>query len=409
MSDEAAATPAPEAAPQPVTLVPNQSMSREQALQTVRGALKASSGEQAPQPAETTRETPPASGERDPNTGRFLPRTEQTAESEALEPEAEPEKAKPTETPSKETVSADQSDEVEVPDTLKGLAEQLGVDPEALLGHLRVEVKGENGEYESQTLAEIVRGTLRNKDYSEKTAKLADDRRQLDSLVSSATQALQAKHQQVDDLLTLLTGQLDTGPSDADLQAMLNPNDPRYDVDGYVRANALRQQRTQAIQHAVQTLNGERQQLTQQQQQQLAQFRQQQQQRLASWVPETADKAKLPVFEREVREYLTKDIHPGAVFTEKEVDSFFQTFDARQVLIIRDAIAFRKLQKGQATVTKTLKTLPRATRPNAPAPRGDNKQGIAEKSLQSMRRATQAGDKASAKAAALDYIRTKVR
>ena len=283
------------------------------------------------------------------------------------------------------------------------------MDPEDLLGHLRVEVKGENGEYESQTLAEIVRGTLRNKDYSEKTAKLADDRRQLDSLVSSATQALQAKHQQVDDLLTLLTGQLDTGPSDADLQAMLNPQDPRYDVDGYVRANALKQQRTQAIQQAVQTLNGERQTLAQQQAQHNADRRQKQQTLLAQLIPETKDKTKLAAFERDVRDYLMNDLPPGAQLTAQQVDNWFKGYHASEVLTIRDAIAFRKLQKGNTTVTKTLKTLPRATRPNAPAPRGANKQGLAEKSLQSMRRATQAGDKASAKAAALDYIRTKVR
>jgi hypothetical protein len=360
MSDEIAATPSPEAAPTTPPKTP------EEAKSLIRDALARQEGRAAPQAAQTTPDpVPPHPNEPKPGQpkgpdGKFV-----KAEPESRV-EGEPEAPAPVEaedTSEQQAEGEDQTETVEVPDTIHGLAEHLGVDPEDLLGHIHIEMKGEDGKPIGMSLAEALRGTLRNDDYTRKTQKLAEDRRSHETAVQQAQQALSTKHQQLDQLLNVLVGEFNEGPSWQVIMSMADPNSTNYNPTEYVTARAKFEARSQKLNAALAANQQEKQAQDQQRQQSLAQFRQEQQQKLQAWFPDANDKAKLTKFEADVRDYMTKDLHPTAKFTSEEVDSWFSTYDARQVLILRDALAFRALSKGKEQTVKTLKALPRVSKP----------------------------------------------
>lgn len=297
---------------------------------------------------------------------------------EPAEPEtrAEPERAEPVEEPAKEPepVEADEAETPEaepeatkeeeppdlstVPNTVEGLAEAIGITPQELSEHLRVTVKV-NGKEQAVTLAEAVKGHQLEADYRTKTSELAESRRTLASQVEQAQQALQARALQIDELGAALLSQLDLGPDDAVLRKMLDPNDPSYDPNGYLVQKAVREERLGALNKARQARLADIQKQEAKQRADFAKYRKEQQETLLRDSPELKDNAKLREFEDETRSTLM--VHYG--FADEEVTRFMQTFDARQVRIVRDAIKFRKMEDGKKKLESRVKGLPRVARP----------------------------------------------
>lgn len=398
MAEEQAATPSPEAAP---TTPPT---SVEDAKSLIRNALARQEGRA--EPAQTTKDAVPPH----PNEPKPLPPKGPDGKFQKAEPESrvegEPEAEAPAEaedTSEQQPETEDQPESVEVPDTLQGLAEHLGVDPEDLLGHLRVELKGEDGKPIGMSLAEALRGTLRNDDYTRKTQKLAEDRRSHDEAVKQAQQALSAKHQQLDQILNVLVADFNAGPSIEQIMAMADPNSPSYNPTEYVTARAQYEKRADKLNRAFAVAQQEKQAAEQTRQQNLAQYRQEQQQRLQAWFPDASDKVKLTKFEADVREYMTKDIHPTARFSPEEVDSWFNTYDARQVLIVRDALAWRALNKSKEQTVKALKALPRVSKPQGTGGRVNAAESESQKSRERLSRPGASKDDA------VKYLRSIVR
>lgn len=381
MADEAAATPGTEAAP----VAPTDAAT---AKSFISQALARQAGEA---PAQTTNDAvppnphaPKAAPPKDEATGRFT-KAESAPRVEG-EPEAAPEQEAAEDTSEQQDANEDQGEQVEVPDTIQGLAEQYGVDPEDLLGHLRVEVKGEDGKPVSMSIAEALRGTLREQDYTRKNQQLAEQRREHDSLVQQAQQALSAKHQQLDSVLNALIADFQAGPTAEQIMAMADPNSPTYNPTEYVTARAQFEQKSSKLNNAMALQQQQKQEAEQALQQKRAAYRQQQQQLLTSLVPEATDKTKLVKFEADVRQYMMHDIHPTAKFSQAEVDSWFQNYDARQVLLVRDAMAFRAMSRGKDTLVKTLKGLPKVSKPNGTGGRTNGADTDRAKSLDRLRR-----------------------
>lgn len=320
----------------------------------------------------------------------FKPTSEPRAEPtpEKTPAQAEPGKPEPVEADDAETQEAEPETTKEeeppeldlstIPNTVEGLAEAIGISPQELSEHLRVTVKV-NGKEQAVTLAEAVKGHQLEADYRTKTSELAETRRNFASQVEQAQQALNAKANQLNELMAAVFSQLDLGPDETALSKMLDPKDPSYDPNGHYLQTQARNAKLAVLNKARQARQANWEKQEAERQTLAAKWRTDQQDALLREYPEIKDKAKLREFEDETRSTLTA--YYG--FADEEVTRFMQTFDARQVKIVRDAIKFRKMQDGAKKLPVQLKGIPKVIRPGSgKSPQkgtGDSKLAIVRK------------------------------
>ena len=127
------------------------------------------------------------------------------------EPPAEqaPDRPEPEETPERELApepekpspeaEAEPEPQEELPDTLNGLAEAVGLSADEFADHVHVPVTV-NGETRMVTLTEARKGYQLEVDYRHKTADLAEQRRALEAHQTQAVQAWQQRFESLDGL-----------------------------------------------------------------------------------------------------------------------------------------------------------------------------------------------------------------
>jgi len=275
---------------------------------------------------------------------------ERSAESTESQTEADAEPSSEDDATTEPTAETE-----ELPDTLSGLAEAIGMDEAELASHLKMPIRV-NGETQMVTLADAASGQQMDADYRQKTQSLADERRQFDADKQQASQALQQRLQAADERLAALTQQIQAEYPAADM-TRLATEDPAE----YVRLKAQQDAHREALSGQYRAQEAERQRIGQERQSEMAQYRESQQELLVQKIPELTNSDKLEGFEKSMMTYL------GEVgFTEDEVTGFVSgAFDHRQVLLIRDAMRYRGMQDKRKTITKTLKGLPRVQKPGA--------------------------------------------
>jgi hypothetical protein len=287
--------------------------------------------------------------------------TEQTPPAEPANQEAEPVRStegddEPEVEPSTDddpTTELTTEDGEELPDTLSGLADAIGMDEAELASHIKMPIKI-GGETQMVSLADAANGQQMDADYRQKTTALADERRQFDGEKRQASQLLQQRLQAADERIATLSQQLDVEYPAEDMQRLAT-EDPAE----YVRIKAQQDAQREALQGQRQAQEIERQRQGHEHQAEVGHYRESQQQMLVQQIPELTDPDKLEVFEKSMSTYL------GEIgFTQDEVTGFVSgAFDHRQVLLIRDAMRYRGMQDKKKTITKKLKGLPRVQRP----------------------------------------------
>ena len=90
---------------------------------------------------------------------------------------------------------------------------------------------------------------------------------------------------------------------------------------------------------------------------------QEQQAKVASMIPEFSDPAKASRMKSDMRSYLTK-----LGYNDKEIAS---VYDSRQVLLIKDAMAYDKLKKSNVKVTKKVAQAPKVVKPGTAKTKGE--------------------------------------
>jgi hypothetical protein len=280
--------------------------------------------------------------------GQSEPEAQLSDEQAEGQPEAEPAEA---ETPAS----------IELPDTLDGLANALGIQPEQL-NNLKVTVKV-NGQERAVTLADAIKGHQLDADYRQKTAEIADQRRQFDAAVEAATHKWQERFQRADALAALLEQQ--TGAKD---QAYWDAYLKDHGAEAYLGEKARWDSQMGALQQA----QAEKQRLAHDQMAQTAQqriqYRQDQQQKLAAADPTFANPAKAADFDKRFSAYLQETYK----FTAKEVDEWVGgVWDHRHVLLAKKAMAYDDLQKAKPELNKKLANLPKVIVPGAARPKAD--------------------------------------
>ena len=293
--------------------------------------------------------------EKKPKANQAEPEAEVEAEGEDA-PEAEPSSEQEAET------EPGEGEGEELPDTLEGLAEALGMEPDELAGYLKVPAK-RGGKVEHVTLADAIKGQQLDADYRQKTMELSEQRRQLETQAQEATQRWQEQTQRLDTLIQSLEGNLEAEPT-GEQMAQLLETDPKE----YMRITARVKAQQERIDAAKKARDEE---LSKQEKQfnlAVQQYRSDQQRLLVEKVPELSDPDKLATFERNVATYLK-----GQGFTDQDVAGFFGgPFDHRHVLLVRDAMRYRALQNGKKGLGKRLQALPKVQKPGASPSKATN-------------------------------------
>lgn len=324
------------------------------------------------------------------------PREEEPTEDvshETSEEEA-PEQASSEES---EGAEPDEAESESLPDTITGLAEALEVEPSELLAHLKAEVKV-NDKVSQVTLEEAVRGYQRQADYDEKMTRIAEQRREMETLQQHAAERWQQQSERLDTAIQSLEQGLEAGPSAEEMMRLMED-----DPSEYLRVQARQQAQKERLEKAKAERDGVRQQQAEEHYARIGQYRTEQQRLLTQRIPDLSDTKKLQAFEKDMNTYLD-----GQGFSEQEVGSFVGgAFDHRHILIVRDAMRFRQLQQGKKEVGKKLQALPKVQKPGAAPPKAksDTDKLVASKNrLRQLGKKGRAG-RAQQNAAAVDLIK----
>ncbi len=250
---------------------------------------------------------------------------EQQEESEHEEVEAEAEDS--------EYEFSDESDEQEDSD------EEVEESP-----RYRVKAAGEEREV---TIDELIKNYQLGFDYTKKTTEVAEQRRALETEKAAIAEAKQLREQYAQ-RLQMLEQFLDTPEEDFE---QLKDTDPI----GYAVKVAEQTQREKQLQAA----RAEQQRLAQMQQAEQAQALQahlaSEAEKIASIIPDYADKEKGLKVRQDIREY-AKSIG----WSDQELAS---VYDSRAVLSLYEGMQYRKLMQNKPSVTKKVNEAPKMVKP----------------------------------------------
>lgn len=322
---------------------------------------------------------------------RMMSEPEQPTEAEPeANPETPVEATEPVEAaPEEQTDESSEEaepEEVEIPDTIDGLAEVLGVSPEDLSRHLKIGVTV-NGEKRDVSLAEARTGHQLDADYRQKTMELAEQRKAVEAERQQESQRLQERVKRLDDVLAVSERILSAEQPDLD---RLMEEDPYEYVKAKKRLDD-RQAAMQQIVHEKQQLQSEEMQKRQTEQ---SNYRSEQQRLLSAAVPEVNKPETLKKFETNASEYLKR-----RGYNDEEVTQAFTLYDHRNIVMLRDAMAFDAMKNGEPV--KKLKTLPKVTKPGNVTQKKDTLTASKDRLV----RLRKGGSRQQQDAAALEYVK----
>ena len=288
---------------------------------------------------------------------------DQGGEAELNEPEQAPSeeadaaaKSKAEADDQSEAQEAEDAEGQELPDTLEGLAAAVGMSAEDFAAHLKVPVKI-NGQVKHVTLAEARNGFQMDSDYRQKTAELADTRRQFDGLVEQATEKLQSQ-------LSVLNTHLEAA------RKIVEGEESHLDqllAEGRTEDYLLAKRNIDARKSFLAQAESDAAKLNQQQQsegvQRMAEYVAAERAKATEAWPELADPAKRDSVKTGIRSYLKE-----MGFADSDLSHLV---DHRQLLIVRDAMRYRAMEKAKPQTLKKVRLLPKVLKPGAAPNKGE--------------------------------------
>ena len=194
----------------------------------------------------------------------------------------------------------------------------------------------------SVNLEELIQGYQRNADYTRKTQELAQERNQSSEFVERSKKDVEAKLQKLDQLNNAAQAQLQQEYAEVDFEKL-------YDEDPVEAARLEHKMRRKHEQLA------QVQQQTQElQSQEFNKYLGEQQKLLSQKIPEFMDEQKGPRFKQQMRDYL------GNIgFNDTEINS---VYDHRYVMLVKDAMSYRNLQKAKPGIKKKVANAPKVVK-----------------------------------------------
>ena len=201
------------------------------------------------------------------------------------------------------------------------------------------------------TLDELLRGYQREADYTRKTSELSLEKSRHNDMMQQSQSEINQKLSKLTELTSAAQQELQTEYSNIDFEKLYE-DDPveAARLEHKMRKRAENLQRIQE-----ETRNN--------QMNEFQKYIQEQQAKVATMIPDFADPAKASRMKSDMRSYLTK-----LGYNDKEIAS---VYDSRQVLLIKDAMAYDKLKKSNVKVTKKVAQAPKVVKPGTAKTKGE--------------------------------------
>ena len=226
----------------------------------------------------------------------------------------------------------------------------------------------------SVNLEELIQGYQRNADYTRKTQELAQERNQSSEFVERSKKDVEAKLQRLDQLNNAAQAQLQQEYAEVDFEKLYE-EDP---VEAARLEHKMRKKHEQLAQVSQQT--------QELQAQEFNKYLGEQQKLLSQKVPELMDEQKGPRFKQQMRDYL------GNIgFNDNEINS---VYDHRYVMLVKDAMNYRNLQKAKPGIKKKVANAPKVVKGGVAKSKGQVNAEARRQQLSKLRKTGQVRDAA---------------
>ena len=263
--------------------------------------------------------------------------TAETAESEAVETEEAEDETSSEETVNLSDVPYKTFDEANEED--HELSESTDIQENSEEPYYSVTVDGTDL---SVNLEELIQGYQRNADYTRKTQELAQEKNQTSEFVERSKKDVEAKLQKLNELNNAAQAQLQQEYAEVDFEKLYD-EDP---VEAARLEHKMRRKHEQLAQVSQQT--------QELQSQEFNKYLGEQQKLLSQKIPEFMDEQKGPRFKQQMRDYL------GNIgFNDTEINS---VYDHRYVMLVKDAMSYRNLQKAKPDIKKKVANAPKVVK-----------------------------------------------
>lgn len=271
-----------------------------------------------------------------------------------------------------------QGAEQELPDTLDGLAEALGLSVDDLTGKLKAKIKLDGQETEVN-LREALSGYSRDSDYRQKTAALAEQRSQLEQQQKAWAEERQGTASMMLGVLEAVQAKFLGAPPDRSL-LQTDPHSYLVQKDEY-------DERMKLFQEAVGSVGQVQQQSRQATLEQQKAFAQAEAQKLVQKIPDLADEKKGPELRARVKSYLKSE-----GFTDDEIG---RLADSRAAVMAWKASEYDRLQKAKPQVEKKVTGLPKFIKPGTSAGKAQGQRDALSQRIQRLKKSGSVDDAAA--------------
>ena len=224
------------------------------------------------------------------------------------------------------------------------------------------------------TQDELIQGYQRNADYTRKTQELAAEKQQSSDFVERSKKDVETKLARLDQLNQAAQSQLQQEYAQIDFEKL-------YEEDP---AEAAR------LEHKMRKKNEQLQQVQKQTQelqtQEFSKYLEEQQKQLSVKVPEMNHPEKSSEFKKQMRNYLS-----SVGFNNQEIDS---VYDHRYVLLVRDAMNYRNLQKAKPEIKKKAVNAPKVVKGGVSKSKGQQQAEVRRQQLSKLRKTGKVADAA---------------
>ena len=252
-------------------------------------------------------------------------------------PEEAPAESEPTEEveqPTTEDLPVEETEEVDVAEATDEAQEDINENSEEPSYEVKV-----NGQTLNVTLDELLQGYQREADYTRGKQDLSLEKSRLDQTLQQSQTEINQKLAKLNELNNSAQSQLQAEYANIDFEKLYE-DDP-VEASKLEHKMRKRAENLQRIQYETQ----------QAQNVELQKFIQGEQSKVLSLVPEFNDPGKASKLKSDMKSYLT-----NVGYNNQEINTIY---DSRQVLLIRDALAYDKIRRANPKVKKKVLNAPK--------------------------------------------------
>ena len=259
-------------------------------------------------------------------------------------PEEAPAESEPTEEveqPTTEDLPVEETEEVDVAEATDEAQEDINENSEEPSYEVKV-----NGQTLNVTLDELLQGYQREADYTRGKQDLSLEKSRLDQTLQQSQTEINQKLAKLNDLNNSAQSQLQAEYANIDFERLYE-DDPveASKLEHKMRKRAENLQRIQYETHQAQNVE-------------LQKFIQGEQSKVLSLVPEFNDPGKASKLKSDMKSYLT-----NVGYNNQEINTIY---DSRQVLLIRDAVAYDKIRRANPKIKKKVANAPKVVKSGSP-------------------------------------------